>query len=88
MQTLPDEFRHEPVLALEPSNNGLAIVEKILTKAHDYLNDDGILVVEVGNSEEALCEAYPTVPFTWLELSHGGQGVFLLTKQQLKEYFS
>lgn len=87
MQTLPDEFRHEPVLALETSNNGLAIVENILHKAHDYLNDGGILVVEVGNSEEALCEAYPLVPFTWLDLSHGGQGVFLLTKKQLEEFF-
>lgn len=87
MQTLPDEFRHEPVLALETSNNGLAIVETILKEAHAYLSEQGILVVEVGNSEEALSDAYPHVPFTWLELSHGGQGVFLLTKQQLDEYF-
>lgn len=87
MQTLPDEYRHEPVLALETSNNGLAIVEKILNNAHDYLSDDGILVVEVGNSEEALCDAYPMVPFTWLEMSNGGQGVFVLTKQQLRDYF-
>ena len=88
MQTLPDEFRHEPVLALETSNNGLAIVEEILRNAHAYLSDHGILVVEVGNSEEALCEAYPNVPFTWLEMSHGGQGIFLLTKQQLNEFFN
>ncbi|MDP3267413.1 MAG: 50S ribosomal protein L3 N(5)-glutamine methyltransferase [Legionella sp.] len=88
MQTLPDEYRHEPVLALETSNNGLAVVEKILNNAHDYLSDHGILIVEVGNSEDALCDAYPLVPFTWLEMSNGGHGVFLLTKQQLKEYFN
>lgn len=88
MATLPDEFRHEPVMALETGNNGLAIVEEILNKAHHYLSDQGILIVEVGNSEEALCEAYPTLPFTWLEFSHGGQGVFLLTKQQLQDYFT
>lgn len=88
MQTLPDEYRHEPVLALETAKNGLAIVEKILNNAHAYLSDHGILIVEVGNSEEALCEAYPTVPFTWLEMSEGGHGVFLLTKQQLEEYFN
>jgi len=87
MQTLPDEFRHEPVLALETSNQGLAIVETILWNAHQYLSEHGILVVEVGNSEDALCEAYPQVPFTWLELSQGGYGVFLLTKQQLDEFF-
>lgn len=88
MQTLPDEFRHEPVLALETGNNGLAIVDSILQNAHAYLSQHGILVVEVGNSEEALCDAYPHVPFTWLEMNHGGQGVFLLTKQQLDEYFN
>lgn len=88
MQSLPDEYRHEPVMALETTNNGLAIVEKILNSAHNYLSDNGILVVEVGNSEQALCEAYPLVPFTWLDFSHEGQGVFLLTKQQLAEYFT
>ncbi len=87
MQTLPDEYRHEPVLALETSNNGLAIVEKILKNAHDYLSEQGILVVEVGNSDEILCDTYPEVPLTWLEMSHGGHGVFLLTKQQLDDYF-
>lgn len=87
MQTLPDEFRHEPVLALETGNNGLAIVDSILKNAGAYLSEHGILVVEVGNSEDALSDAYPHVPFTWLEMSHGGQGVFLLTKQQLDEYF-
>lgn len=88
MQSLPDEYRHEPVLALETTNNGLAIVETILEKAHAYLSDHGILVVEVGTSEEALKEAYPHVPFIWLEMSHGGQGVFLLTKQNLDEHFN
>ncbi|CEK09809.1 50S ribosomal protein L3 N(5)-glutamine methyltransferase [Legionella hackeliae] len=88
MQTLPEEYYHEPKLALESANNGLAIVEKILAKAHDYLTEEGILVVEVGNSDQALEEAFPNVPFTWLEFEHGGHGVFLLTSQQLKTHFS
>lgn len=87
MQTLPQEYRHEPAMALEADNNGLALVEKILANAHHYLTDHGILVVEVGNSEEALCEAFPDLEFTWLEFDHGGQGVFLLTQTQLKRYF-
>ena len=87
MQTLPDEYRHEPVLALETANNGLAIVEKILFSAGAYLSEKGIIVVEVGNSEQALSDAYPHVPFTWLDFEHGGQGVFLLTSAQVKEYF-
>jgi ribosomal protein L3 glutamine methyltransferase len=88
MQTLPDEYRHEPVLALETGNNGLAIVDHLLRHAAHYLSEHGVLIVEVGNSETALCSAYPEVPFTWLEMAQGGQGVFLLTKQQLVEHFT
>ena len=88
MQTLPKEYLHEPNLALETSQNGLAIVDIILKKAHEYLSERGILVVEVGNSERALTEAYPHVPFTWLDFEHGGQGVFILTHQQIKKYVS
>lgn len=88
MQTLPKEYLHEPKLALETDNNGLAIVEKVLANAHDYLSEQGILVVEVGASEEALVEAYPQIPFMWLDFEHGGSGVFLLTRQQLQTYFA
>ncbi|KTD64519.1 50S ribosomal protein L3 N(5)-glutamine methyltransferase [Legionella spiritensis] len=87
MRSLPSEYLHEPSMALRADNNGLAIVEKILAHAHHYLTDHGILVVEVGNSEDALVEAYPDLAFTWLEFENGGQGVFLLTRQQLQEYF-
>jgi ribosomal protein L3 glutamine methyltransferase len=88
MISLPAEYLHEPRLALETERNGLAIVEKILHQAKNYLTDHGILVVEVGNSEEALIEAYPNVPFTWLDFERGGTGVFLLTHDQLNQYFS
>ncbi|MBA3535073.1 MAG: 50S ribosomal protein L3 N(5)-glutamine methyltransferase, partial [Tatlockia sp.] len=88
MQSLPEEYHHEPQLALETDNNGLAIVEKILANAHDYLSEHGILVVEVGASDEALIELYPQVPFVWLDFEHGGHGVFLLTRPQLQEHFA
>jgi ribosomal protein L3 glutamine methyltransferase len=86
MDTLPQEYLHEPSFALEAENDGLAIVEQILFSAHRYLSDHGILIVEVGNSEEALMEAYPEIPFTWLDFEHGGQGVFLLTSEQVNTY--
>lgn len=88
MQTLPAEYLHEPRLALEASHQGLAFVHHVLRTAHHYLSEHGVLVVEVGNSEEALIEAYPHAPFTWLDFEHGGQGVFLLTREQLLEVIS
>jgi len=57
---------------------------EILHQAADYLSRDGLLIVEVGNAQYALCAALPDVPFTWLEFEHGGQGVFLLNASQLR----
>lgn len=83
MATLPAEYQHEPPLALRAGADGLAIVDRILLDAHRHLSDHGILVVEVGNRREALEAKYPRTPFMWLELEHGGEGVFLLTRQEL-----
>lgn len=87
MASLPPEYAHEPDLALRAARNGLAVVEKIMKQAVNYLTDDGLLVVEVGNSEEALTEAYPDLPLTWVDFENGGQGVFIITGLQLKNYW-
>jgi ribosomal protein L3 glutamine methyltransferase len=89
---IPDEFLAEPKLGLTSGDDGLDLTHKLLLQANDYLNDDGILVVEVGNSAWALEQTYPDVEFTWIEFERGGLGVFLLTKKQVEalteQYFS
>lgn len=82
-QQLPDEYSHEPKQALVAENNGLALVSKMLSEAADWLTDHGILIIEVGNTMDALIEAYPEIPFLWLDFERGGEGVFLLSKDQL-----
>jgi ribosomal protein L3 glutamine methyltransferase len=84
MRSLPAEYRHEPRLALASGADGLDSVRAILTSARTHLEDDGILVVEVGNSETALLRAFPRVRFVWPRIAMGGGGVFLLNARDLK----
>jgi len=83
---MPEEFKAEPLLGLESGDDGLDATRNILANAAKHLNDKGVLIVEVGASDEALVASYPDLPFTWLEFENGGSGVFLLTKEQLDEY--
>ncbi len=83
MAKLPTEYRNEPQIALGSGLAGLDHTHTILREAAKYLNDEGILVVEIGHNRDALEEAYPEVAFTWLEVTAGDQFVFLLTKEQL-----
>ncbi|GHB29717.1 50S ribosomal protein L3 N(5)-glutamine methyltransferase [Salinicola rhizosphaerae] len=86
LAAMPAEYRHEPDLALGAGRDGLDIVRRILREARTYLNDGGMLIVEVGNSQHHLERAFPEVPFLWLEFERGGEGVFALPAEALDEY--
>jgi len=85
MEHLPEEYKHEPELGLACGHDGLDLVREMLRQAAGMLNDNGVLFVEVGNSQVHLEAAYPDIPFQWIEFSIGGHGVFTLTKAQLDE---
>ncbi len=85
-EQLPPEFHAEPELGFKGGVTGLDIVLRILVQARDYLSAQGILVIEVGSSAETLQATFPDVPFFWLDFEHGGDGVFLLTAEQVNQY--
>ena len=85
MAALPLEYQNEPQLALGSGSDGLDHTHTILREAANHLNDEGILIVEIGHNRDALLDAYPDLPFTWLTVESGNQFVFLLTKEQLMQ---
>ncbi|WOX06320.1 50S ribosomal protein L3 N(5)-glutamine methyltransferase [Microbulbifer pacificus] len=83
---MPAEYHAEPGLALGSGDDGLDFTRRLLLEAPDYLQPEGILVCEVGNSWEALEAAFPNVPFLWPELEDGGHGIFILSREDLLAY--
>jgi ribosomal protein L3 glutamine methyltransferase len=83
LRVLPREYRHEPRIGLAAGVDGLNSVRAILSAARGHLTEKGIVVVEVGNSEDALLTAFPRLPFIWPDIAMGGGGVFVLRAQDL-----
>ena len=82
---LPPEYAHEPAAALDGGDDGLDVVRRLLSQAAERLEPKGVLIVEVGLAAEALIEAFPRVPWTWIEVERGGDGVFVLTAEEITD---
>ena len=80
---LPEEYLHEPELALGSGEDGLDATREILLQAAKFLNPRGVLLVEIGHNRDVLERQYPELPFVWLDTSGGDGFVFLLTREQL-----
>ncbi len=83
---LPGEYSHEPKLGLTAGVDGLDLCLRLLDQAADYLTEDGLLIVEVGQSEQALAALLREVPFVWIEFKVGQMGVFALERRDLIEH--
>jgi ribosomal protein L3 glutamine methyltransferase len=83
---LPGEYAHEPKLGLTSGMDGLDLCLRMLDEAADHLTEDGLLIVEVGESEHALSALLPEVPFVWIEFKVGPMGVFALERRDLVEH--
>ncbi len=80
---LPPEYLHEPKLSLGSGSDGLDATRVILAQAAEHLSDNGILIVEIGHNRDVIEAAYPTLPFTWLDVTAGDQFVFMLHRNDL-----
>jgi len=85
-EELPAEYHNEPEMGFTGGTSGLDLVIRILADADEYLTKQGVLIIEVGSSAETLQQLFPEIPFYWLEFERGGDGVFLLTAEQVQQY--
>ncbi|MEO8344083.1 MAG: 50S ribosomal protein L3 N(5)-glutamine methyltransferase [Betaproteobacteria bacterium] len=83
MEELPNEYRHEPKLALAGGDDGLDAVRTIIKEAPRFLNPGGTLVVEVGHNRTAVETAYPRLPFIWLVTPGTEDGVFMVKREDI-----
>jgi len=83
MARLPQEYLHEPQIALGGGKDGMDLVRTIIAGAKSRLTHDGILMIEIGHERKFAEEAFPELEFTWVSTSAGDDMVFLLTADQL-----
>jgi len=83
MAALPPEYRAEPALALDGGDDGMDFVRRLLRDAPSHLNDDGVLVLEIGHERDHFDAAFPRLPAVWLPTSAGDEQVLLLTRREM-----
>lgn len=83
MTALPPEYRHEPTLALAGGTDGMDLVRRILTQAPDFLDEDGVLVLEIGHEYTHFEAAFPQLDPVWLSTETASDQILLLRRAQL-----
>src|SRR3546814_10561363 len=83
MENLPQEYRHEPTLALAGGEDGMDLIRRLLQQAPDFLAPDGILVLEIGNEYANFIAAFPQLDPVWLSTENTEDQILMLTREQL-----
>ncbi|CAG4886589.1 50S ribosomal protein L3 N(5)-glutamine methyltransferase [Paraburkholderia gardini] len=83
MTSLPAEYKHEPEMALAGGTDGMDIVRRIIAEARNWLTDEGVLVVEIGNERANVEAAFGGLDLVWLSTSAGDDNVFLIQASDL-----
>lgn len=83
MGKLPAEYLKEPRMALAGGDDGMDLIRRIIAEAPHYLNDEGFLIIELGNEKQFFEDAFQELAPVWLEVSAGDEQVLLLRKEDL-----
>jgi ribosomal protein L3 glutamine methyltransferase len=87
MAALPAEFRAEPALALAGNSHGgtdgMDFIRGLLQTVVMQMNENAVLVLEIGHERANFERAFPHLAPLWFETSAGADQVMLLTREQL-----
>ena len=86
MATLPPEYRHEPPIALVAEEEGTQLASQLMKQAARALRPEGLMVLEVGETMWEMESHFPKVPFLWLDLPQGGNGIAAMRAQELRDW--
>jgi ribosomal protein L3 glutamine methyltransferase len=86
MAALPEEYRHEPAVALAGGEDGMDLVRRIIDGAAARLDDAGVLLLEIGNERRFFERAFKRLEVAWLATSAGDDQVLLVTKDALQRW--
>jgi len=84
MDALPQEYRHEPRMALAGGHDGMDLVRRILRDAPSRMKADGILVLEIGHERDHFLAAFPHLEPFWLSTAASDDQILLLTREQIE----
>lgn len=85
MKSLAEEFLHEPSIALDGGEDGCRFISELIENSASYLNDEGFILVEVGNRREFVEKSYPSLRVKWLDSEKCKDGVFLSFREDLEK---
>lgn len=83
MALLPKEYASEPALALNGGPDGMRFIARLLHEAPHYMQEDAVLVLEIGHERNFFEAAFPALDVLWLSTSAGDDQVLLLTRQAI-----
>lgn len=86
MAALPAEYLAEPALALAGGDDGMDLVRRILADVPTHMNDEAVLVLEIGNERAHFEHAFRRLEVAWLPTSTGDDQVLLVTRDALARW--
>ncbi|WP_298220073.1 50S ribosomal protein L3 N(5)-glutamine methyltransferase [Halothiobacillus sp.] len=85
-EDMPQEYHHEPAMALYAPNQGLALIERMLDTAREHLSPEGYLFVEVGNGRRLIDQIWPQHRLSWIEMHNQEAALFMIAHSDLANW--